>query len=208
MKIETMKQGSPEWFELKRGKIGGTRFGQVISGRDNMLVYELINEQRSPWMDLSDGFVSEDMQFGIDNEPVAREEYSKETGIEFIEVGAIVSEDSNIHLASPDGLAGHRVLEVKCTQNGALHIQRFFKGVETKHLPQIKNYFAVSDDVTEVHWVSYCPDRYERPLVTHIFTLDTIIEKNKTIRDLIPFWRAEIQKIQTEIEVLTKQFIF
>jgi hypothetical protein len=207
MKIETMKQGSAEWHELKRGKIGGTRFGQVISGRENVLLFELLNEQLSEWIE-PDDFINDDMQFGLDNEPIARDLYNKQSGLNFMEVGAIVSDHSDIHLASPDGLDYDKVLEIKCTRNGAIHLQRFFKGVDTKYLPQIKNYFAVSDEVTEVHWVSYCPDRYERPLVVYIFTLDTVVEKNKTIRDLLPTWRAEIKRIEAELIEMSKQFTF
>jgi hypothetical protein len=48
-------------------------------------------------------------------------------------------------------------------------------------MPQIINYFAVSDEVVAVHWVSYCPYRTERPLVIHVFTRDTVLsEATKT----------------------------
>jgi len=140
MKIATMKQLSPEWFELKRGKIGGQRFGQVISNRENSLLFDLLNERMSPWMEFNDEFVSDDMQFGKDNEPVARKLYIKQSGIDFKEVGCIISDYSGIHLASPDGLnedAGI-VLEIKSTRNGAKHLKRFFNGIDSEHWPQVK----------------------------------------------------------------------
>lgn len=203
MKISHTIQRSPEWHELKRGKIGGTRFGQVISGRKNSLVYELLNEQLSPWMDQEDEFVSDDMQFGIDNEPIARELYAKQSGINFADVGAILSNFSPIHLASPDGVNIEQgiVLEIKCTRNGAKHLKRFFEGVDIEYLPQIKNYFTVSDDVKEVHWVSYCPERFERPLVVVILTRDMFtvdIEKG----------RAEIAKIEAKLNEMEQTFKF
>jgi len=202
MKIATMAQRSPEWFELKRGKIGGTNFGQVISGKKNMLIYDLLNERLSSWIDHTDDYVSDDMQFGIDNEPVARELYIKQSGIQFDEVGCILSDFSGIHLASPDGLNQERgiVLEIKCSRNGAKHLKRHFEGVDSEHLPQIKNYFAVSDEVKEVHFVSYCPDRFERPIIVYIFTPDMFADIDKA--------RAEIKNIEAKLNVMEQAFRF
>lgn len=41
--------------------------GQVISGKKNSLIYELLNERMSPWIDFDDQYIDDDMQFGIDN---------------------------------------------------------------------------------------------------------------------------------------------
>lgn len=203
MKISNVVQRSPEWHELKRGKIGGTRFGQVISGRKNALIYDLLNEQLSPWMEQEDEFVSDDMQFGIDNEPVARELYIKQSGIDFIEVGAILSDYSSIHMASPDGVNIKQgiVLEIKCTRNGSKHIKRFFDGVDTEHLPQVKNYFAVSDKVKAVHWVSFCPERFERPLVVVILTR-AMFEAD------IAKGRAEVARIENKLNEMEERYKF
>jgi hypothetical protein len=203
MNLSNTTQGSPEWHELKRGSIGGTRFGQVISGRKNSLIYELLNERLSPWMEHEDDFVSDDMQFGIDNEPVARELYSKLTGLTFTVPGLIHSDFSKIHHHSPDGLTAdfEDVLEIKCTRNGTKQIIRHFEGVDKEHLPQIINAFAVSDKVKRVHWVSYCPERFERPLVYYILTSDMFtadIEK----------CRAEIAKIEAKLNEMEQNFKF
>ena len=40
MKIWKGEQLTHEWWQLKKGKIGGKRFGQVISNRKNRLTYE------------------------------------------------------------------------------------------------------------------------------------------------------------------------
>ena len=41
LKIE---QHSTEWWQFKVGRVSGTRFGKLISGRDNGLIYEIVNE--------------------------------------------------------------------------------------------------------------------------------------------------------------------
>jgi predicted phage-related endonuclease len=202
MKILTMQQRSPEWHAARVGSIGGTGFGQVISGKKNRLIYNLINERLNGYA-TQDDYVSEDMQFGIDNEPIARELYSQKTGIEFREVGLIKSDYSDIHHASPDGISPDNsiVLECKCTDDGAIQLQRFFEGVETSHMPQIINYFAVSDEVKEVHWISYCPYREERPLVIYTF-------KAEFYQDDIAKARTKIKAIEAEIEKKIQEFTF
>ena len=215
MKILTMQQRSPEWHAARVGSIGGTGFGQVISGKKNRLIYNLINERLNGYA-TQDDYVSEDMQFGIDNEPIARELYSQKSGIEFREVGLIKSDYSNIHHASPDGISPDNsiVLEIKCTDDGAIQLQRFFEGVESAHMPQIINYFAVSDEVKEVHWISYSPYREERPLVVFIFTPDYIVNEAtktkpaETIAMIVAEARTKIKAIEAEINNKIQEFTF
>lgn len=229
MNLLTAPQLSPEWWEFKVGKISGTRFGQAISGRKNRLLYDLLNEKLQGYIE-QDDYESEDMKFGTENEPIARDLYIEKSGIQFDEVGAIKSDFSDIHMASPDGLAYIRiidrskivyaeikdgiVLEIKCTSNGAIHIQRFAEGVESNHMPQIINYFAVSDEVKEVHWVSYCPYRQERPLVIWIFTRESVLEPATakkpayTINDAVIEGRNRIKEIESQLIELEQSFIF
>lgn len=211
MNLNHCKQLSPEWWDLKVGKISGTRFGQATSGRKNRLLYDIINEKLSGYIQ-QDDFISEDMQFGNENEPIARQLYIEHSGIPFEEVGAILSDFSPIHMASPDGLNVELgiVLEIKCTSNGAIHLQRFFEGPEDKYMPQINNYFAVSDDVKEVHWVSYCPYRTERPLVVFQFIRSDFIteDKKRGTVDEIAEGRQAIIALEAQLNDLHEKFIF
>ena len=212
MKVSTVKQLTPEWHQLKKAKIGGTRFGQVLSNRKNRLVYELLDERLSDFIP-PDSFINEDMQFGIDNEAPAAKTYSKQSGIRFAKVGAILSDLSDIHLASPDRINRKRgiVLEVKCTQQGDIHIKRFFEGVDSEYMPQIVNYFAVSDDVKEVHWISYCPFRPERPIVLHKFTRDSVIPDGRSttsIREQVEIGREKIKQIEADLLRMERDWKF
>ena len=199
MKIEYCEQQSPEWFELKRGRIGGTRFQQVISGKKNRLIYDLLDEQLSEFL-FPDDYISDDMQFGIDNEPIACDLYADMTGLDLIKVGAIMSDFSDIHLASPDRITSDlkHVVETKCTQDGGIHIQRFFDGPESSYMPQIKNYFAVSDQIESVHWVSYCPSRPERPIVAWVFTRDMCEPDVTKGRELIKVIETKLIELRTK----------
>jgi len=202
MKILTMPQRSHEWHQARCGSIGGTSFGQVISGKKNRLIYNLINERLNGYV-TPDDYVSDDMQFGIDNEPIARDLYIEKSGINFREVGMIKSDYSDIHHASPDGLSDDNsiVLEIKATDDGSIQLQRFFEGVDTAQMPQLINYFAVSDEIKEVHYVSYCPYREERPIVSYIF-------KAEHYTDKISEARIKIKQIESEIEKKILDFTF
>lgn len=204
MKVITeFQQGSHEWWQAKKGRIGGTRFGQVISNRKNRLIYELANEILTPvyW---PDDYVNDEMQFGIDNEPVAIALYEEAIGLGFSKPGLFLPDDpeqATIHCASPDGWNHETgiVVEVKCTQNGAIHMQRFAEGVESSYMPQIQNYFAISDDVKQVHWLSYCPERQEMPIVLKVFTREQFASD-------IPKWRGAILAVKQDVDDLLKEF--
>jgi len=219
MKHYDIIQCTPEWWALKCGKISGTRFGQVISGRKNGLVYELLNERLDGAI-FPDDFVTEDMQFGIDNEPIACDLYSKQSGIEFVTIGAITSDASKIHMASPDRISKDEkiILEAKCTQHGQKQIERFFTGPDSTYMPQIKNYFAVDPGVEQVHWISYCPSRPERPLVVCIFDRNTVVdvikatkinpERTITVQDKVLEGCARIKTIEAELLDMEQKFVF
>lgn len=206
-------QTSPEWWALKVGKISGTRFGQLISTRENSLLFELANEKMNGYIE-QDDFVTDAMQFGIDNEPIAIDKYEIESGFIFDRGGVINSDFSSIHMASPDGIdvANGIVVEVKCTANGAKQLQRFRNGIEADKWGQIINYFAISDSINEVHWVSYCPFRPERELVVYKINRETIVKeattrtKQQTVRDLVEFGREQLKLIETELDELIINF--
>jgi len=201
MIIHNFQQRSEDWYNYKVARIGGTRFGQVISGKKNRLVYDLVNEKLNGYPELDD-YIDDDMQFGIDNEPIAADLYEINSELKLIEIGLIQSIKNDIHIASPDRIANDSsvVVEIKCTRNGAIHLERFFDGVDSKYLPQIKNYFAVSDKVKEVHWVSYCPYRLERPLVIHIFKRE-MFEKDYSK------WSEQINAIEKDVKDKMNAFI-
>lgn len=215
LKIE---QRSTEWWQYKVGRVSGTRFGKLISGRDNGLAYEIVNELLDGHI-TPDDFENEAMQFGVENEPVAIDEYESVSGLNFIRGGVLQSERyPSLHMASPDGIIqdGRIVVEVKCTMDGNRQIQRFVEGPEKSYLPQIINYFAVSDNVEEVHWVSYCPFRPERPLVVRVFRRDTIIESKETksrglevvtVQDKVDFGLQQLAGLQNDIEIVKDNFV-
>ena len=213
MNYQKIEQRSPEWWQIKVGKVSGTRFGQLISSRENSLYEELVNELLDGYCEQSE-YESEDMIFGTENESVAIDAYEQMTGLKFARGGVILSDFSSLHMASPDGIIEKDgiVLEIKCTQHGKTQIKRFLNGIDTAYRAQIINYFATSDDIKEVHWVSFCPFRPERPIISIIITRDTIIyphkdaSKSKSVRDVVTEGRQLLKDLEQEVKAIKRAF--
>ena len=208
LKIE---QNTPEWWAYKVGKISGTRFGQLISSRENSLIEELADEIMNGYCEISD-FEDEDIIFGKENESIAIDLYEEKSGLKFERGGVLQSDVCKMHMASPDAINYEKgiVVEVKCTRHGKTHLKRFYNGIESNYKPQIINYFAVDTKINEVHFISYCPYRIERPLVVQIIKRDTEIynssKKKETVQNVCDNTAFFLSEAETNINDLIEQF--
>lgn len=214
-----IQQLSPEWWAIKVAKVSGTRWGQLTSTRENMLIEELADEKMNGHCAVDD-HVSDDMQFGIDNESIAIDKYELMSGLKFKRGGVLISDAfPSVHMASPDGYNDDNpdyliVLEAKCTMHGKTHLKRFRNGIDSKYLDQVENYFAVEPKVQEVRWISYCPFRPEREIIEIIFKRDTVVEFKemktktviKTIQDNVNDGLVKIAGLEKEINELINNF--
>ncbi|GAB2970104.1 lambda exonuclease family protein [Nocardioides montaniterrae] len=115
-----IEQRSEKWFELRRGivtaSVVGTLLTPTLRIADNEksrgLTASLVGERITAYTER--GYVSFDMQRGIDDEPRAREVYAEHFA-PVREVGFMVREESGWRLGySPDGLVGDDgLIEVK-----------------------------------------------------------------------------------------------
>lgn len=138
-----MDQRSNEWYQARLGKATGSKFHDVCSftrsgesaSRRNYR-YQLIAERLTGVVQPT--YTSSAMQWGIDNEPVARLAYEMKTGYTVQEAGFLVSEilpDAGI---SPDGLIGQDGgVEIKCPEI-ATHIETLTKNrIPEQYIEQI-----------------------------------------------------------------------
>ena len=124
MKIHNVEQGSPEWFELRKGKLTashGTAIGNSGKGLltyvDNIILAMFIDKEFKD---------SKDTLRGKELEPFARIKYEFETGNVVKEVGFI--EHCSFSGCSPDGLIGEDGgLEIKC-RNDPKHLKLLLGG--------------------------------------------------------------------------------
>lgn len=121
-------QGTPEWFEQRRGKVTASRIADIMArtksgystSRQNYLM-QLLCERLTGKVE--ETYQSEAMRRGNDLEPEARNWYQLETG-EIVEQVSFIDHPTIPQAgASPDGLVGDEgLIEIKCP-NTATHIE-------------------------------------------------------------------------------------
>jgi putative phage-type endonuclease len=170
-----MEQRSPEWYAQRYGNASASRISDVIAktksgysaSRENYLT-ELVLERFGVY---PEPFSTPAMEWGNLQEPFARMEYEAITG-EFVqEVGYVLHPTIKHAGASPDGVVGDGLLEIKCP-NTKTHFEYLINGeVPNKYKPQMAWQMActgakwvdfVSFDPRAPEGLQYFQIRYER----------------------------------------------
>lgn len=143
MKIIDFPQGSPEWLAARAGRVTASRIadvmakiksGEAAARRDYraQIVAEILTGKP-----LEDGYINAEMQWGLDQEPLARSAYEMAKGVLVDQVGLVIHPTIDRAGASPDGVSGKIGLEVKCPKT-ATHLQYLLDGVApAKYQPQM-----------------------------------------------------------------------
>lgn len=200
-------QQSSEWFELKWGKIGGTRAKELFVKSDT-LFYKLLAETIEPFdEDAEDGYQSEAMERGNFLEPQARIELQKYTGLEFIECGWIQS-DNELMGISPDGITADLTVqcEVKCPQPIAHLKMCVSDAIPLEYINQCVHAFTVNDKLETLYFVSYRPECTIKPLFVKKLTRDSLVNNGTfakpvmvLIQDLVKVSYREAGFLQEQI---------
>jgi hypothetical protein len=122
-------QGEPEWHAARCGRVTGSRVADIVrktkTGVSKMrqtYAGELVAE-RLAGVQEGNGFTSGPMQWGKDNEALARQIYAMMHDVDPVTVGFVVHHSIEMAGASPDSLiAAVGGLEVKCP-NTITHIE-------------------------------------------------------------------------------------
>lgn len=113
MEIKDFEQGTPEWFEIRKGKLTAskaTAIGNAGKGLDT-LVLDVMAEYYSSGE--KKHFSSKDTERGNELEPLARQVYELKEGVEVKQIGFMMLND--YVGASPDGFVGEDGgTEIKC----------------------------------------------------------------------------------------------
>ena len=139
-----MQQRSPEWHAVRLGKVTASRVADVVSktksgygaSRANYMA-ELVCERLTGQS--GERFTNAAMQWGNDNEPLARDAYAFLTGSDVAEIGFAPHPTIADSGASPDGLVGDDgMVEIKCPST-ATHIDYLLTGaVPLKYVIQMQ----------------------------------------------------------------------
>lgn len=158
-----LEQRSEEWHSLRLGKLTASKVFSIVDISKKMklksksVVLTAVSDVIS---ELSTGFsndteyISEEMEWGTDNEDAAIE--LVKTDLSFATGGVTNSDLPNFWL-SPDLLSPKKGFEIKCFSSKN-HIKTIIENkIPSKHLPQVLSYMAVIPDLESVDLVLYDP---------------------------------------------------
>jgi len=163
MIVEGLVQNTPEWLQHRIGMVTASRVadittklknGKYSAARDKYLMDVVIERLTGR---ASDNYVSPEMEWGIDTEPLARAAYELDQDTDIELVGFAMHPTIEWFGASPDGLVGNTgLVEIKCP-NTSTHLAYLLEGdIPLEYMPQMLAQMACS----ERQWcdfVSYDP---------------------------------------------------
>ena len=192
------EQRSECWFQVRAGRVTGTRFIELMAGEKtaafqrliNNLVVEIITGK------IEEGYCSPIMENGIRQEPFAREEYSQIMGIEVEQTGFIIPDEENpFHEwigISPDGLLPDRgLLEIKCPLRRT-HLEYIFANkLPAEYRYQVQGQlFVTSSDY--VDFMSYVEDM--KPFIIRVYPDRELFDEfEKRLNLLIPEVKRKLE---------------
>lgn len=201
MIVHDIEQGSYEWFQLRCGKLTGSRLCRVFKSEYLKLIDEIIAEQLTETWDDSD-YVSHKMQRGKDLEPVALDRYEGIKGVKLIRGGFIQSVKWPLLGYSPDGRVDNiGGVEVKCPDSKT-HVTTLRQNqLPNDHKWQVLSSFLINPDLQWYDFMSFDPRVSQKPefifrttredvkdeLATATIELDKFFKKMDEIKSKILF---------------------
>lgn len=144
MRDANPQQGTGAWFNQRTGKLSASRMAGAMSFLKNgnesaerkKLKIEILCERLTG--DIVPKYVTNEMQWGIDKEPAAKETFEGATGLIVSDLGWVPHPRIENLGASPDGLCSDGCLiEVKCP-NTVTHMTWMLAGeVPQEYIPQM-----------------------------------------------------------------------
>ena len=144
MIIEGLEQRSPEWMQMRIGRVTASRVSDVMAKlkrkegeAESRKSYkaEIVSEILTGRM--AEHYVSKSMEWGVENEILAKAAYEMARDVAVDDVGFAVHDHIDRFGASPDGLVDDGLIEIKCP-NTTTHIDYLLAGVvPTEYQPQM-----------------------------------------------------------------------
>ena len=197
-----MNQGTAEWLAARAGLITASRIADLMAktkagesaSRANyraQLVAERLTGKPQ------ESFSNSAMQWGTDQEPMARSAYEIRHGEMIEQVGLILHSSIPLTGASPDGLIGDNgLIEIKCP-NTATHIEYAVSGKPpTKYLLQM----LWQMECTGREWCDFVSYDPRMPADMQLFIV-RVNRDDKRIKEICD----EVMKLNAEIEEQIKK---
>lgn len=197
-----MLQQTDEWYKARTGKVTASRMADVTAktrngwgaSRANYMA-ELIAERMTGVP--ADSYVNASMQWGLDKEPEAKAAYEFFNDIEILSVGFIRHPEISDSGASPDGIIGEGLVEIKCP-NTSTHIDFLLsRSIPDKYIKQMQWQMAC----TKKQWcdfVSYDP-RMPSNMNMFIYRVERDDALIKDLYEHVVTFLAELYEKETKL---------
>ena len=210
--VVNVPQKSQAWFAARCGRLTGTaaadmlatiRSGEAAARRDLRL--RLVVERLTQRAQDENGYVSSDMQWGIDHEPDARRAYEARTGAIVQSIGFLQHPELPVG-CSPDGVVegGRGIVEIKCPRS-AQHLKTLRQvrakcAVLPEYLPQVHHNLWVSG-AAWCDFISYDP-RFPPPLRLVIQCVSLSDAERSSYELLVRQFLTEVEREYADVERL------
>ena len=192
-----MNQGTSEWLAARAGLITASRIADLMAKTKHGEAASRANYRAQLVAERLTGrpqesFSNAAMQWGTDQEPMARSAYEIKHGVMIEQVGLILHPSIPMSGASPDGLVGDDgLIEIKCP-NTATHIEYAVSGKPpTKYELQM----LWQMECTGRQWCDFATYDPRMPEEMQLFIV-RVDRDEKRIEEI----KLEIERLNSEIE--------
>jgi len=192
-----MEQRSAEWHAARLGKVTASKVADVVArtktgyaaSRANYMA-QLVCERLTGKP--TEGFSNAAMEWGVEQEAAARDAYSAKVGELVTEVGFVDHPSIANSGASPDGVVGAGIVEIKAPST-ATHIEYLFeREPPQKYFYQMQWQMACTG-AEWCDWVSYDPRMPEN--------LQLLVVRIPRDTDCITLLEKEVSEFLAELDV-------
>ena len=201
MKVLNYEQGTPEWLASRAGKVTASMVGAVLAApstaayRDyqSQLVAEILTGKPQ-----GSDFTNDYMKYGTEMEPFARAAYESHRLVMVDEVGLVIHPTIDRAGASPDGIVGEGLVEIKCPKLST-HLGYILDDVAPlKYRNQMQWQMAC----TGAKWVDFVSYRPELPEHLQLFIIryDRDDKKIESMEKAIVEFLSKIDELLKKLE--------
>ena len=195
------EQRSPEWFAQRAGKVTASSVYKVMAKTKTGYSADRENYQAQLVVERMTGqpaksYSNAAMEWGVEQEANARAAYEAQMGKLVEEVGFIPHPTIPMCGASPDGVVGDGLIEIKCPETATMIELQLSNKIPDKYLKQMQLQMRCADKQW-CHFVVYDPRMPERLqlLILHVDRDDKLIGEME----------AEIVKFLAEVDEKVKK---
>lgn len=202
---ENVLQRTPEWEELRKGRITGSKLAGLITNRGTgrkIGFYTLIAERLGA---VDDDDQSSSRERGSELEADGIAKFTEKTGKEVRQVGFITSDENPNMALSPDGVVYDKdtiseAVEIKCL-SASKHVKAIIENdIPSEYEEQAIQYFVVIPTLKTLHVVLYDPRIVAKPLVTFEIHRE---DKESEISAMIELEKSILAEVDKYVEELS-----